>query len=243
MSGTPFASSALDPQRVDDHFGRAPGTPRCGRGRRRLSPGAALMAVLIGMGALLLSACSPPPVPDVTYFRLPPPTPLPHADKPLSLLPIEIDTFGAEGVYAEQALLYAVAPNVGALRAYHYQLWSDPPTHALQARLVNALRESGIAPLVTDRLPASTQALRVRGTIRRYERVKDGEAYSVVVRLELRVEQDQGEPVIEQQYSSEVPAADGTIQATVNAFGTAVDQAFAKFYADLAALQGDAHAR
>ena len=202
-----------------------------------------MRGLLACMLVLLVSACSPPPVPDVTYFRLPPPVALPHADKPLSLLPIEIDTFSAEGVYAEQALLYAIAPNVGALRAYHYQLWSDPPTHALQTRLVNALRESGIAPLVTDRLPASTQALRIHGTIRRYERVKNGETYTVTVRLELRVEQDQGEPIIEQQYSAEVPAADNTMQATVNAFGSAVDQAFAKFYGDLTALKGEAHAR
>lgn len=196
----------------------------------RILPAAAL--------ALLLGACSPPPVPDVTYFRLPPPTPLPRSAKPMSLLPIEIDTFNAEGVYAEQALLYAVAPNTGALRAYHYQLWSDPPTHALQARLVNMLRESGIAPLVTDRLPASTQALRIHGTIRRYERIKNGDSYTVDVKLELRVEQGHGEPIVEQQYSAEVPAADTTIQTTVNAFGAAVDQVFAKFHADLVALEG-----
>jgi len=193
--------------------------------------------------ALLLGACSPPPVPDVTYFRLPAPAPLPHSDKPLSLLPIEIDTFSAEGVYAEQALLYAVDANAGALRAYHYQLWSDPPTHALQTRLITALRESGIAPFVTDRLPASAQALRVHGTIRRFERIKDGESYKVVVRLELRVEQDEGEPVIEQEYEADRNAADKTIQGTVDAFGAAVDQVFAKFHADLTALRGDTHAR
>ena len=199
--------------------------------------------VLAGTLALL-GACSPPPVPDVTFFRLPPPTPLPHSDKPLSLLPIEIDTFSAEGVDAEQALLYAVAPATGALRAYHYQLWSDPPTHALQARLVDMLRDSGIAPLVTDRLPASTQALRIHGTIRRYERIKDGDNYKVDVKFELRVEQEHGEPIVEQLYSAEVPAGDTTIQTTVNAFGTAVDQAFAKFHADLIALEGgDAHGK
>ena len=209
------------------------------RWRRRVS-----RVVLAGTLAALLGACSPPPVPDVTYFRLPATTALPHSDKPLSLLPIEIDTFSAEGVYAEQALLYAVAPATGALRAYHYQLWSDPPTHALQTRLVDMLRESGIAPLVTDRLPASTQALRIHGTIRRYERIKDGDNYKVDVKLELRVEQEHGEPIVEQEYSAEVPAGDTTIQTTVNAFGTAVDQVFAKFHADLIALEGgDAHGK
>lgn len=201
-----------------------------------------LRAFLFAATALLIG-CSPPPVPDVTYFRLPPAAALPHADKPLSLLPIEIDTFSAEGVYAEQALLYAVAPATGALRAYHYQLWSDPPTHALQTRLVAALRASGIANLVTDRLPASTSALRIHGTIRHFERVGDGKTFKAVVAIEVRVEQDEGEPVFEQEFRAEEAAADGTLNATVAAFGAAVDKVFAAFYRDLVALEGDTHAR
>lgn len=202
-----------------------------------------LAALIVAVAVTLVGGCSPPPVPDVTYFRLPAPAALPHADKPLSLLPIEVDTFSAEGVYAEQALIYGVAGDNSALRTYHYQLWSDPPTHALQARMVNMLRDSGIAALVTDRLPASTQALRIHGAIRRFERMKAGEVYSAAVTVAMRVEQDEGEPIIEREYKAEVPAADTTISSTVAAFGTAVDQAFAAFYADLAALRGDAHAR
>jgi cholesterol transport system auxiliary component len=202
-----------------------------------------ILAALIVAAALAVGGCSPPPVPDVTYFRLPPPAALPHADQPLSLLPIEVDTFSAEGVYAEQALIYGVAGDASALRTYHYQLWSDPPSHALQERMVNMLRTCGIAALVTDRLPASTQALRIRGTIRRFERVKAAESYSAAVTVAMRVEQDEGEPIIEREYKAEVPAADATISATFAAFGSAVDQAFAAFYTDLAALQGDTHAR
>jgi cholesterol transport system auxiliary component len=202
-----------------------------------------VFSALVITALIALSGCSPPPVPDVFYFRLPAAAPFPHADKPLSLLPIEVATFSASGVYNETALIYATAPNTGALRTYHYQLWSDPPTQGLQTRLVNSLRDSGIAALVTERLPASTQALRIHGTIRRYERVKTGESYAVSVSLEMRVEQDQGEPIIEQEYSAEVPAADTTINSSVAAFGVALDQVFAKFYGDLVALKGDAHAR
>lgn len=190
----------------------------------------------------LLAACSPAAVPDVTYFRLPPPTPLPHADKPLSSLPIEVAVFRGEGVYAEQALIYATTPEAGALRAYHYQLWSDPPSRGLQARLTTMLRDSGISPLVTDRLPASNQALRVRGSIVRYDRIKRDQGYDVAVAFEMRVEQDSGEPVIEQTYAAQATAADATMEASVRAFGTAVDQAFAKFYTDLAALTKEPHA-
>ncbi|HET7064517.1 MAG TPA: ABC-type transport auxiliary lipoprotein family protein [Rudaea sp.] len=200
-----------------------------------------LAATLIAC-AVALAGCSPPPVPDITYFRLPAPAALPHADKPLSLLPIEVEVFGAEGVYAEQSLIYTVAADGNALRTYHYQLWSDPPAHALQSRLVVMLRESGISGLVTDRLPASTQALRIHGTIRRYERSGNGGTYTVSVAIEMRVEQDSGEPLIEQDYHAEVLAADATLDATAKAFGSAVDKVFAAFYRDLVALEGETHA-
>jgi ABC-type uncharacterized transport system auxiliary subunit len=177
-------------------------------------------------------------VPDVTYFRLPAPTALPHSDKPLSLLPIEVETFRGDGIYGEQALIYAVDAQANALRAYHYQLWNDPPSRGLQARLTNMLRDSGIAPLVTDRLPASTPALRVHGSIVRFERVPSAAGYVAVVALQIRVDQDRGEPVIETTYSAQVPAADSRMAATVVAFGAAIDQVFAQFYKDLAALGG-----
>ena len=194
--------------------------------------------MVLAFVAMLLSACSSPSVPDVTYFRLPSAKALPHADKPLSLLPIEVEVFTGEGIYAEQALLYATTPDASALRAYHYQVWSEPPSQGLQTRLVELLRDSGISPLVTDRLPASTQALRIHGSIVRYERVKRDTGFVIVVALQMRVDQDQGEPLLEKTYRAEAPAADANMGATVDAFGVAVDQAFAAFYADLAALEG-----
>jgi uncharacterized lipoprotein YmbA len=189
-----------------------------------------------------LAACSPATVPDVTYFRLPPPTPLPHADKPLTALPIEVEVFRGEGIYAEQALIYSTNDNATELRTYHYQLWSDPPSRGLQSRLTKMLRDSGLSNLVTDTLPASDQALRVQGRIIRYERVQTAQAFTAHVAFDIRVEQDSGEPVLEQTYVGDADAADATIAATVKAFGSAVDQAFAKFYGDLASLGKETHA-
>ena len=202
---------------------------------------AQIRAIVI-LALVLLAACSPPSVPDVTYFRLPPPAALPHSDKPLSSLPIEVEVFRGEGIYAEQALIYTNSPDAGSLHTYHYQLWSDPPSRGLQARLTTMLRDSGASPLVTDRLPASDQALRVHGRILRYERVKRDQGYEVAVTLEIRVEQDSGEPLIEQTYAAQVAAADASMEASVHAFATALDQAFAKFYGDLATLTKDTHA-
>jgi len=186
----------------------------------------------------MLAACSPPTVPDVTYFRLPPAAKVSRLANPLSVLPLEVATFRAEGVYAEQSVIYATTPDAGALRAYHYQLWSDPPARGLQERLTNRLRDAGVAPLVTDRLPASVQALRVQGRILHYERVQQAQGVVVQVEFEMRVEQDSGEPLLEQSYRAEVAATGDTMAATAQAFGAAVDQAFEKFQADLVALEG-----
>ena len=188
--------------------------------------------------AAMLAACSPPTVPDVTYFRLPPAAKVPRLAKPLSVLPIEVATFRAEGVYAEQAVLYATTPDAGALRAYHYQLWSDPPARGLQERLTSRLREAGVAPLVTNRLPASVQSLRIQGRIVHYERVQQAQGVIAQVEFEMRVEQDSGEPLLEQSYRAQTPAANDSMAATVQAFGTAIDETFAKFQADLVALEG-----
>lgn len=188
--------------------------------------------------ALSLAACSPPSVPDVTYFRMPPQAARQRLEKPISILPIEVETFRAEGLYAEQAVLYATTPDAGALRAYHYQLWSDPPSRSLQERLTNRLRDSGIAPLVSDRLPASVAALRVQGRILRFERVKRDKGAIATVAFEMRVEQGTGEPLLEQSYSAEQAAADDSMAATVIAFAAAVDATFVKFESDFIALQG-----
>ena len=200
-----------------------------------------LRFLALAAGTLLLGACSPPSVPDVTYFRMPAAAPLARAAKPMSVLPIEVETFRAEGLYAEQALIYATTTDAGALRAYHYQLWSDPPSRGLQERLTSRLRDSGIAPLVSDRLPASVQALRVQGRILRYERVQQAQGVIAAVAFEMRVEQESGEPLLEQTYAAEQAVTGDTMAATVQAFGVAVDAAFAKFQTDLIALEGGAH--
>lgn len=205
-----------------------------GQGRGAVPPRALALAAAI----LLLAACSPPTVPDVTYYRLPPAAPVARLAKPLSVLPVEVGTLRAEGVYAEQSVLYATTPEAGALRAYHYQLWTDPPARGLQERLTNRLRDAGVSALVTDRLPASTQALRIKGRILHYERVQQAQGVIAQVAFEMRVEQDSGEPLLEQRYEASEAAANASMAATVSAFGAAVDTVFAKFQADLVALTG-----
>lgn len=188
-----------------------------------------------------LVACSAPTVPDFTYYRLPRPQPLEAATAPLFRQALVVEVFGADGVYADQALIYALDPGAQELRQYHYQMWTDPPTRILQRRLIELLRNAGAAARVTDELPASADAVRIRGIILRLDRVPvAGGGYRAVVGLRLRADAHDGRTLVDEYYRGEQPATGAGLAATVDAFGAALDDLFAKFYADLRRESGHA---
>ncbi|MGH8173294.1 MAG: ABC-type transport auxiliary lipoprotein family protein [Rhodanobacteraceae bacterium] len=189
---------------------------------------------LLAFIALTLAACSSPTVPDFTYFRLPRSEPLPESPSPLFKHAIVVDVFGADGLYADQSLIYALDPSAQELRQYHYQLWTDPPTRILQRRLILQLRDAKASEVVTDELPASSEAVRVSGVILRFDRVPTAEGgFSVVVALKLRADAPDGTPLIDDFYRAELPAGGANLKASVDAYGAAIDQIYAQFYADL----------
>lgn len=183
---------------------------------------------------LMLAGCGAATVPDFTYFRLPRPEPIQALASPLFRDPVVVDVFGADGLYADQALIYAVDPGAQQLRQYHYQLWTDPPTRILQRRLIAQLREAGVAKQVTDELPASKAAIRISGIILRFDRVPTtGGGFSAAVALKLRADGTDGTPLIDDYYTAEVPTASADMKATVDAYGAAVDTIYTKFRDDL----------
>jgi cholesterol transport system auxiliary component len=192
---------------------------------------------------LVLTACAGAPgIPETTYFRLPPRVPMtPQASPPLAY-PIVVDTLLADGLYSDQAIIYSLDPQGARLRAYHYQLWIDPPVRMLQRRLIGALRDARVAPLVADRLPTQAQALRVEGRIERFERIKlDTGGYKVAVALSLRADLRDGKPPrVLKEYSRELPVAGDTVRDSVNAIAKALDEIYAEFVVDL--ISGNARA-
>jgi cholesterol transport system auxiliary component len=191
---------------------------------------------------LLLVGCSAATVPDFTYFRLPRPEPIPQLASPLFRDPFVVDVFGADGLYADQALIYALDPGAQQLRQYHYQLWTDPPTRILQRRLIAQLRETGMARQVTDELPASQVAIRISGIILRFDRVPiEGGGFNAAVALKLRASGRDGMPLVDDYYHAEVATAGADMKATVDAYGAAVDTIFAQFRADLIKQRANAH--
>lgn len=187
------------------------------------------------LAALALAACASDPIPEVTYFRLPPPAPVEARSPPALQDPVVVDVFLADGLHGEQAILYQNRPGSG-IKAYHYQLWNDPPVRMLQRRLIRRLRDAGISPLVTDRLSTNLAAVRVSGVLESFERVRNGEGWDVSVAIEMRADSSGSAlPQLLKTYSATVPAESATIQAAVRAFAVAVDQVFGEFAHDLAA--------
>ncbi len=180
-----------------------------------------------------LAACSSPTVPDFTWYRLPPASPLEAMPAPRHAI-VEVEAFGADGLYADTALVYALDPQAQQLRQYHYQVWADPPTRFLQRRLILMLRDSGWAREVTDQLPASRGAIRIDGILLRMDRVPQaGGGWRVEVALKLQAITPGGETLVDARYQESEPALGNELKASVDAYGVAIDRAFARFYADL----------
>ena len=191
----------------------------------------------LALAAALLGACASDPVPELAYYALPPIVAPQARSAPAFKVPISIDAFLADGVYNEQGVLYLSQGNRN-LRAYHYQLWQDPPTRMLQRRLIDTLRASRMSDLVADRLPSSAEQITVLGLVRRFDRVQQADGWHATVKLELRVERGTAKtPLLVKVYEADVLAGDNSLVDTVRAFGDAVDRCYTEFSQDLEKLR------
>jgi uncharacterized lipoprotein YmbA len=190
------------------------------------------------VAALTVAGCSSAPVPEVRYYRMPDVAPVAARAAPVFDVPLVVDALLADGLHAQQAMLYQTTPG-GAVRTYHYQLWNDPPGRLLQRRLVRQLRAARIAPVIADRLPSRIDQVRITGLVERFERVRTDAGWAAAVRLELRADAGDAQlPVVIGTYEAEVDADGETMQATVRAFAAATDEVFARFIDELAAARG-----
>lgn len=189
---------------------------------------------------LALVACATVPgTPETTYYRLPDVAALERLPAPVVDLPIVVEVFSADGLYADQALIHALDAGADQLRTYHYQLWIDPPTRLLQRRLIEVLRAGGVAAVVTDRLPTQLPTLRVQGRIARLERIPAHDGWEVAVTLVLRAEPSAGgRPWIIGEYRQRLAADGPRVADSVRAYGLALDRIGSEFMADLVAQAG-----
>jgi uncharacterized lipoprotein YmbA len=184
---------------------------------------------------LTLAGCaSAPGIPDTVYFRLPPAAAIQAQAQPVYDHPIVVETLLADGLHSNQAIIYSLDPGGSRLKAYHYQLWVDPPVRMLQRRLIGNLRAAEIAPMVADRLPGPVDALRIEGRLERFERVPAADGWKVSVGMSLRADRRDGKPpLLIRDYLRELPSEGDSIRDSVRAIGAATDLIYADFVRDL----------
>lgn len=186
------------------------------------------------MSALLLVGCaSGPGIPDSVYFRLPDIATPERSASPLDA-PLVVETFLADGVHSDQAILYSTDPDGDRLRAYHYQLWVYPPTRMLQRRLIRYLDEAGASTMVLDRLPPRGAQYRLQLRIEAFERVRTLSGWEVRVRFDARLDEGGGMlPLLKKRYDRAEQVEDG-IAASVNAMARVLDDIYAELARDIA---------
>ncbi len=191
--------------------------------------------VLLAMTCVHLSACSSvPAMPESTFYRLLAPVVAEPAAEPVVDLPLVVASLDADGLYSDQALIYALDAQASRLRSYHYQLWIDPPTRMLQRRLVESLRRAKLSAVVTDRMPTSMAVLAISGRIVRLERVKTEQGWQAVAGLVLRAEPSHGgKPWVIGEYQHRVRAEGDSVIDSVRAMSQALDLISADFIADI----------
>lgn len=196
-----------------------------------------LLSIALVFSAALTGCASAPGIPETTYFRLPERSAIAPAAAPTLDAPLVVETFYADGVHSDQSLLYSTDPDGERLRAYHYQLWIDPPTRMLQRRLILSLDQARVAPLVVERLPPQQAQYRLEARIVALERIRRGEGWVVRAALQFRLDHSDGSaPLLIRDYARELAVSGNSVRDSVRSMGAAIDAIYLDLLGDLRAL-------
>lgn len=196
------------------------------------------MKAWVPVGLLLIvgGCATPEAIPEPQYYRLAPLRPITPAAvaRPVVLY---VDQFGADGVYAERPLVYALDEDAIRVKQYHYQYWLDSPTRLVTRRLLQTLRERAPTVSVVDRLPRDDRTWRIQGRLTRFDRVRGADGWTAVVEMDLRVEVLGSRQMLQSATYRESVSADGDrVTATAQAFSIALDAINERFLQDLERL-------
>ena len=190
------------------------------------------MAVTIAALSLVAACAAPPPAPEDKFYRLNIMATAP-GETVLDGV-VEVDRFVASGSLANRPLLFA-EPGSNAVSEYHYHFWIEAPPILLQSALVSYLRTAKVAARVVLPEMRVKPDYTIMGRLLRLETIRsDKPSGAVTFELMLRREAD-GELLVLGEYAAEVPSGSNGVRTDVTAIDTAVNDAFARFTADIRA--------
>lgn len=148
---------------------------------------------------------------------------------------IAVAPLQSDALHHERTILYSLQSAPLTVKTYYYHHWSNTPGQMIQEQLIAYLREAGFAHTVIRYGERARIDGQVGGYIQRFERIVGTGRPKVLVRLELSFDprSSAAQHVLTKVYSSEQVAADDSMEATAEAFSSALQTIYARFVADV----------
>lgn len=190
-----------------------------------------LAIILILTAGFLVACAAPGPAPGDTFYRLPP---IMNADTSTRLTDdvLYVAELHVEGIQRERAILYSHDPEAVVLDQYHYHYWATTPGRLVRDHLVDYLVSADVADkVVIDSVV--TPALSVKGRIQQLLHIREPGQSSVVVNLQLWLEQPgQQRPLLINTYSEQLMVNGESMEAVVHVMAAALERIYEKFLRD-----------
>jgi ABC-type uncharacterized transport system auxiliary subunit len=124
------------------------------------------------------------------------------------------------------------------LQQHRYHYWIDTPSQLIREHLIEFLRSHGVAERVIGSQLAVTADLRLKLTLKQFERiVTPGAADRVRVALDVVIIDAEGRPLKIVNYQREKIAAGASISASVNAINLILSEIYLDIVQDLRTLK------
>jgi len=198
---------------------------------RRTGSRAFRLFAIVAASAVVAGCLSGPP-PQSVFYTLEPAVTAAKRMKPLAGT-ILVNRLTARGLTGGRQIVFRDANHPFQVQRYHYRYWADAPAVLIQDRLVESLRQSGIADYVITPAERAKADWLLSGSLLRFEHHPYARPPAVIVELELGiVRSDCRDPVFLKRYAVREPASNNQIEQAIPAFEHALTRLIDQFLQD-----------
>jgi cholesterol transport system auxiliary component len=191
-----------------------------------------LFAIVVACA--VAGGCALDPPPQDAFYTLAPVMMAAKSTKPLAGT-ILVNRLAARGLTAGRQIVFRDKDHPFQVQRYHYRYWADAPAVMIQDRLVELLRQVGIADYVITPAERAKADWIVSGSLLLFEHHPYAQPPAVVVELELGiVRADCRDPVFLKRYLVQEPAPNNQIDQAIPAFERALTRLIDQFLKDAA---------
>ncbi|MEE1544068.1 MAG: ABC-type transport auxiliary lipoprotein family protein [Alphaproteobacteria bacterium] len=191
------------------------------------------MAVL----ALMVAACSAPPVPRDQFYRLSGGSPTQRFATPPIEGSLAVNRLRADGLVSQRPILFSTLEHPNRLEQHNYHYWIEIPPVMLRDSLMVYLEQANIAPSIALGDARHRAGCELSANLRRMEHVvSGGQPSTAVIEVQFQLERvNDAAILLNRTYRAEQVALALTVDSTAAAFDQALAALFVRLISDLAA--------